>query len=161
MQLKSLGPYSRMTDLVMQYSGGTVVLDGMKANLNFDIVLGHRWGLYAQMQDPQPRPTAGRAVLKPHTLRKRAKYAARLHAQLSSVKRRLRSPSLVPLRLCSKGSAQYAESGRRQAETQKRSRSKEQPAGRRWWCVEQQRREAAAAPLLKQFRRAQRLWRRP
>ena len=87
-KLWAMFPHATTTnDLVMQYSGGIVVPDGMEANFSMEMVLDHNWGLYAQRQEPQPRPTTGRAVLKPPALRKRAEDAAGLHAQLFSVKR--------------------------------------------------------------------------
>ena len=92
------------TDPVTKYAGGIVVPDHMEATFRLDMVVYHLRGLYVKKQDPPPRPNAGRTVLKPPTLRKRARDAARLRAQLSSVKRRLRSPSRVPRRLRSKRS---------------------------------------------------------
>ena len=56
------------TDPVMKYAGGFVVPDNLEATFHLDMVLDHCWGLYVKKQDPQPRPSTGRAVLKPpHT----------------------------------------------------------------------------------------------
>ena len=59
-KLWAMFPHATTTnDLVMQYSGGIVVPDGMEANFSMEMVLDHNWGLYAQRQEPQPRPTTG------------------------------------------------------------------------------------------------------
>ena len=136
------------TDLVMLYAGGIVVPDDMEAQFRLKFVTDHRWGLYVQHQEPQPRPSTARLVLKPPTMKKRARDAARLHAQLSSVRLRLRSPSRTQLRLRSQGPPQYAESGGRRADAQKRPRSGEHPSGQRWWYMEQHKRDTATAPTV-------------
>ena len=136
------------TDLVMLYAGGLVVPYDMEAQFRLKFVTDHRWGLYVQHQEPQPRPSTARLVLKPPTMKKRARDAARLHAQLSSVRLRLRSPSRTQLRLRSQGPPQYAESGGRRADAQKRPRSGEHPSGQRWWYMEQHKRDTATAPTV-------------
>ena len=117
----------------MKFLGGIEASGGIDNNINIDMVLDQRWALCAQRQEPHTRPSIGRTVLQPPTLKKRARDVAQLHAQLSAVKRRLRSPSRAPIRLRSKGPPLFGEGGRRQAEARKRSRS-----GQRWWFAEQQ-----------------------
>ena len=121
------------TDPVMKFLGGIEASGGMDNNINLDMVLDQRWALCAQRREPHTRPSIGRTVLQPPTLKKRARDVAQLHAQLSAVKRRLRSPSRAPIRLRSKGPPLFGDGGRRQAEARKRSRS-----GQGWWFVEQQ-----------------------